>query len=495
MTTSLAYGGVAVNGNGGIFVNGVDKNRNNLTGDVTITDGDLTLTNGDLAVTGNITQTGDYSVTGDINQTGDYTTSGNVVLTSGNLTVTGDTTVTGSRDWSGGNVIYVPAGSGTDDQILIESYITAATAGDTLVLASGDNSSGAGTDTYVISDDIDIAKSINIVGQGEGHTTIACATASKNVFEVLSDNVRIANLSISNTGDTCNGIYVNGTAGTIFSNVVIENVNITSSSAGISRAIYYGDAGGTIRNCILNITSSSATAQGLWMANTSQAEAPTTLKAYNIDVTVSGVTSFGLGNQDAGATQDSFLYLYDCIGTATGGSGDRYGAGAITGDAFLYIYGGTFNGTTADVQDYSSGGVTLYDTTLVNGTTSGTITYGGKVVTKDLYADGIIQHSTEVLTATNAGVNASILTDITICITDTGGGVEACNVALADGVLGQTKTFTFKTEADAGDTVIITPATPVGFATVTFDAVGDSVTMVFDGTSWMITGHQAGTIA
>ena len=109
-------------------------------------------------------------------------------------------------------------------------------------------------------------------------------------------------------------------------------------------------------------------------------------------------------------------------------------------------------------------------------------------------ADGGIQHSSQVLEATNAGVAADLNSTVTILTTDAG-GADVNNVSLADGVIGQTHIFTFKTETTAGDTIVITPATPVGFATVTFDAVGDSVTMVFDGVSWIIVGENASTIA
>jgi hypothetical protein len=68
----------------------------------------------------------------------------------------GSRSITGNIDWSGGNVTYVPLGGD------IQTYVTAASAGDTLVLASG---------VYTITSSITVDKQLNIRGQGSSGFT------------------------------------------------------------------------------------------------------------------------------------------------------------------------------------------------------------------------------------------------------------------------------------------------------------------------------------
>ena len=717
----------------------------------------------------------------------------------GALSLSGDATVGDllsydESDWTGGNVIHVPlAGS-------IETYHDAATAGDTLVLASG---------TYTITDDIDITKAINIVGQGIGKTTVTCATANKNIFDIAVSNVRIDNMTLTSTAT---GNRIINTV-TDLTGLVFENLATTHSTSGNVYSIRIYGSSADIRNVVASTTSSDDKAYVFYFENDSSTGIDMTVNCYNVHGTGDGTGDNSIGyysynNDDANTIT---VNLYDCTGIALdGGGADNavWGVSTTTETVTVNVYGGTYDGADYDAGQNNANVINLYDTTLVNGTTSGTITYGGTNVTDDLYlqsingntlfvgpnmaystitlalaavvdgdtilvsegtytetitfaddnvtlkalgskenttitqaaADAILfgassgcvlegftisitaadaagdiviegsnddasdyniikdcdliwastvvlddsylvyltdgnwkfencsftstntyagasdstsfalrsasnagvkefvnckvtvtnagtgtgtavngfllaagdtatirncefdidgacastawisalssggssavwnvydstfvvdgsgtaecrgiragrtgdvlnsrgntyditsvggteywgatvsgailnsYHdavidggtdatgtvntyvqvyegatipSSEVLTATNGGVAASLLTDTTVIITDAG-GADANNVSLADGVLGQTKIFTFKTETTGGDTVIITPNTPVGFATVTFDAIGDTVTMMFDGTSWTIIGEHASTIA
>jgi hypothetical protein len=74
-----------------------------------------------------------------------------------------DLTSSGSIDWSGGNTVYVPLGGD------IQTYVTAAAAGDTLVLASG---------VYTITSSITVDKQLNIRGQGSSGFVTAPVTPS-----------------------------------------------------------------------------------------------------------------------------------------------------------------------------------------------------------------------------------------------------------------------------------------------------------------------------
>ena len=132
--------------------------------------------------------------------------------------------------------------------------------------------------------------------------------------------------------------------------------------------------------------------------------------------------------------------------------------------------------------------LTVSGTSVINQdvSTTGTPAFAAVTPTK-------LIHGTEALTPTGATGVASVAITTTIITSETG-GVAADAVSLAAGTIGQIKTFIFKTETDAGDTIVITPAAPVGFATITFDAVGDTATLQSDGTSWHLISHYNATI-
>ena len=78
-------------------------------------------------------------------------------------------------------------------------------------------------------------------------------------------------------------------------------------------------------------------------------------------------------------------------------------------------------------------------------------------------------------------------------LTSTGTGDA---VTLAVGSLpGQMKKVTYVAEGAGGDTVILTPSVTTGLATATFNAVGDFVVFIFNGTYWSVIENSGATIA
>lgn len=77
-----------------------------------------------------------------------------------------------------------------------------------------------------------------------------------------------------------------------------------------------------------------------------------------------------------------------------------------------------------------------------------------------------------------------------VIIIDSTSGVQA--LTLADGAMGQKMDVMMKT--DGGDSVI-TPANLSAGTTITFDDVGDSARLVFDGVSWQTIGTPTATVA
>lgn len=278
--------------------------------------------------------------------------------------------ISGALDWVTGNVIYVPIGGS------IEAYHDAATAGDTLVLASG---------TYTVTDDIDITKAINIVGQGVGKTIVTCATASKNMLHITSDNVTISNLSITGTAGNLNPIYIDGTAGSVFSNVNLYNLRIVTDGDSGYSYVYYKDAGGTVDNCEITLTGD--TYADFWFTNESTAEAATALYVIDSRITTHfQASSMALYVLDNTASQDCIVYAYNSTFTAIeDGATSSRAVMVSNGDAIAYLYECILNATDYDISQDNTASVTLYNCDLVNGTTEGTITYDGTVVTEDLY--------------------------------------------------------------------------------------------------------------
>jgi len=98
---------------------------------------------------------------------------------------------------------------------------------------------------------------------------------------------------------------------------------------------------------------------------------------------------------------------------------------------------------------------------------------------------------TAVVGATQSlsGAGAVNLTTLVTSLTTTG---AAQALTLADGSVGQLKVITHTVD---GGSAVLTPTTKIGFSTVTFTAVGDTVTLVYTSAGWAIIGSRGVTIA
>jgi hypothetical protein len=65
-------------------------------------------------------------------------------------------------------------------------------------------------------------------------------------------------------------------------------------------------------------------------------------------------------------------------------------------------------------------------------------------------------------------------------------------LTLADGTLGEIKVIAHAVD---GGSAVLTPTTKIGFSTITFTAVGDSVMLVYTSAGWAIVGSRGVTIA
>ena len=91
-----------------------------------------------------------------------------------------------------------------------------------------------------------------------------------------------------------------------------------------------------------------------------------------------------------------------------------------------------------------------------------------------------------------SGPGAVNITTLTTAFTSTAAGNA---LTLVDGVAGQLKTIVYVAEAAGGDTGVLTPTNLGSATTITFNAVGDSVTLQFIGADWWVIGLRGAVVA
>lgn len=102
--------------------------------------------------------------------------------------------------------------------------------------------------------------------------------------------------------------------------------------------------------------------------------------------------------------------------------------------------------------------------------------------------DGTGQTITNTSDAVQVGDAAGVSSSITYLNTTSGAHAGS----MANGVNGQIKIIAMT--VDGGNSVI-TPANLLGGSTITFNDVGDTATLCFNGSNWMILSHHGCTIA
>ena len=367
-----------------------------------------------------------------------------------------------NMDWAAGNVTYVPSGAS------IATYITNATAGDTLQLAAG---------TYTITDDIDVTKAVNIVGQGIGKTIINNATANVDVFVLSISNIRISDLTITNSGGTNYKASIKSSGN--LTGIVLENIRIVDSKTGTAAkyALYLLDTSAVITN-VYGSTAGTGGAAFVF-ATDGSANAATTITLTDCYGISTGATSSGISSLDLSSSFDCLVYAY-------GGYFEGITTGVLASngaDAFLYAYGSTLKGGTQDVLQANSATVTLYDCTLVNGTTSGTITYDGTVVSEDGYFSDSVTvgkvnfaadaQASDTYVITLSPAPTAYTTGMTVVFTATTANTGACTLNV--NALGA-KALKSLHDQDPADGYI---------------EAGSVVTAVYDGTNFQIQNPDA----
>ena len=96
------------------------------------------------------------------------------------------------------------------------------------------------------------------------------------------------------------------------------------------------------------------------------------------------------------------------------------------------------------------------------------------------------------LDGTPQAITASGAVNITTSITQVNSSSGVLALTLADGAQGQIKIITMIT---AGNNAVVTPSNYANGTTITFDAVGETVVLLFTNSNWITLSNHNATIA
>lgn len=393
------------------------------------------LRGGDYAASANLEISSNVTISGTVSATefdSIYPTANNVLLGNSSLQWDGyfsDLTVSGTLNASvTGNVTGNITGNVTGN-LIGDVY---ASDGVSIVLDSGTNGFDASFTGDVTGDISSTGTStfatVDINGGAIDGTAIGAASTSSGAFTTISASGNITGNLVGNvTGDLTGDVTANA--------IVTENITANNVLGDLD-----------VQN---NITANTVTA------------------TFVGDVT---------GDVTANAVSTSFL-----LSTETSLSIDVTGSiveiasnGTSAGVLSLVASNGT---NFSRIQPATSSDIVF---TLPNGNNQEIVgTTASQTITNKSITANTLTGTVQSLTGSGA-VN---LTDVVTEVTTSGG---AAALTLADGTNGQIKIVTMV--ADDGNDATLTPTTKVGFTSIIFNDVGDSVTLMYSSVGWVIAG-------
>ena len=320
-------------------------------------------------------------------------------------------------------------------------------------------------------------------------TTTATGADKSGGITVTAGALEVAALTAT-TGTfsgalTCVGFTVEGniTAGSVTTNEIAANgsnaaVTVASSGTGDITLNAGGDIildadnadikledGGTEFGRISRITSdlvikSMGNNQDIILKGLDDSA---TINALTLDMSENGAATF---SSTVTATDITANSLTTNVISSNGSNAELSIQARGTGDVLISAL--RVNGTTLDSADSTK--ITIAEAVDVTGTL---FSRGNVFGVQTLTGSG----STEVINLTD-----------TVTLLVTTGGSQA--FSLADGVEGQIKIISMKTDGGSG---IVTPANFVNGTTITFDDVEDTVTLLYQSTGWVALARQNAT--
>jgi hypothetical protein len=250
--------------------------------------------------------------------------------------------------------------------------------------------------------------------------------------------------------------------------VLLTNATLTTPILGTPQS-------GTLTNCTGLPVSTGVSGLGTGVATFLTTPSSTNLRSAVTDETGVGALVFA----------NSPTLVTPVLGAATATSVNKMAITAPATSSTLAVADGktftvsrslTLTGTDATTMTFPATSATIARTDAAQ-TFTGSQTFSNAII-------GAVQAL--------SGPGAVNITTLTTAFTSTGTGDA---LTLADGVAGQLKTIVYVAEAAGADTGILTPANLGSATTITFNAVGDSVTLQFIGADWWVIGFRGAVVA
>lgn len=137
-------------------------------------------------------------------------------------------------------------------------------------------------------------------------------------------------------------------------------------------------------------------------------------------------------------------------------------------------------------------------TVVTDETGSGALVFGTSptLTTPTLTAPTITAQTTGPIFATIQSLSGGGAVDITSLTTAYTSTATGNSLTLANGsAVGQVKTVVYVAQAAGADTGVLTPSNRIGYSTITFTNVGDSVTLQYLTQGWAVVGVHGATVA
>ncbi len=315
-----------------------------------------------------------------IDSSGNFTVSGN----SARLTSTTNTNefidfndapiddmilISGGVEFLGQRTFYPKCGEDLD------ALIQTLSSGDTIILPPC---------TFTITGDIDIDRSLTIIGASPTSTIISLTTTTAtNVFDITADNTTLRNIGIrvSATGAvTIAAIRASATTTTVFQNIRVENVVVNMETTGIDLCLQALDVGGVIDNLTCNLDSSSDDGRGIYINPASTMETETHWLIRDAKIFTSGGAGTGddswpIQCAEATATKNTFVSVINSNLRSVGATstGTSYALASSGENCIVTAENSVLNGSEGDAAQLSSGTLILRNSVLVNNSTTGTV--------------------------------------------------------------------------------------------------------------------------